>query len=138
MLRQPRCLRHCRREDRMAGRKRDGHGLPDAAQRGIHRLPLATLFRSPTIEQLARILRQDEPATPWSALVPIQPRGSKPPLFFMHSGGGHVLEYYPLASNLEPDQPFYALQSALLNGYRIDIAPSIEDLAARYIREIRG
>ena len=54
-------------------------------------LPLAILFTSPTIEQLARILQRDEPSVPWSALVPIQPHGAKPPLFFMHSGGGHVL-----------------------------------------------
>jgi amino acid adenylation domain-containing protein len=100
-------------------------------------LPLATLFRSPTIEQLARLLQQDELSIPWSALVAIQPHGSKPPLFFMHSGGGHVLEYYPLAQRLGPDQPFYALQSEMLNGCDIGTTPRIEDMAACYIREIR-
>ena len=101
-------------------------------------LPLATLFRSPTIEQLARILQQDEPSTAWSPLVAIQPHGSKPPLFFMHSGGGHVLEYYPLAQSLGSDQPFYALQSEMLNGYRIDTTPRIEEMAACYVREIQA
>jgi surfactin family lipopeptide synthetase C len=100
-------------------------------------LPLSTVFRGPTVEQLARILQQAEPSAPWSPLVPIQPHGSRPPLFFMHSGGGNVLEYYPLAHSLGPDQPFYALQSEMLNGYRIGTAPRLEDMAERYIREVR-
>ena len=57
--------------------------------------PLATLFQGPTIEALAKILQQEERPTRWSPLVPIQPHGSRPPLFFMHSEGGNVLEYYP-------------------------------------------
>jgi thioesterase domain-containing protein len=60
----------------------------------------------------------------------------------MHSEGGNVLEYYPLASRLGPDQPFYALQSELLKG-RYDptgprTIPRIEDLAARYVDEMRA
>ena len=100
-------------------------------------LPLATLFRSPTIEQLAAILRLDAPSASTSPLVAIQPRGSRPPLFFMHAEGGNVLEYYPLARCLGTDQPFYALQSDLLNGHASASAPQLEDMAARYIREIR-
>jgi natural product biosynthesis luciferase-like monooxygenase protein len=104
--------------------------------------PLATLFQGPTIEELARILQQDERAAPWSPLVAIQPHGSRPPLFFMHSEGGNVLEYYPLARSLGPDQPFYALQSELLNGQCGPIGrssiPKLEDLAARYIDEMRA
>ncbi len=101
-------------------------------------LPLATLFRSPTIEQLAAILRHDAQAEPWSPMVPIQPHGSRPPLFFMHAEGGNVLEYYPLARSLGTDQPFYALQSDLLNGHSVPSALRLEDMAARYIREIRA
>jgi natural product biosynthesis luciferase-like monooxygenase protein len=100
-------------------------------------LPLATLFRGPTIEQLARILGQDEHSSSWSPLVAIQPHGSKPPLFFMHAEGGNVLEYYPLARSLGPDQPFYALQSEMLKGHHVGSTPRMEELAARYVREIR-
>ena len=35
-------------------------------------LPLATIFRAPTIEQLASIIRQREPPVPWSSLVAIK------------------------------------------------------------------
>jgi thioesterase domain-containing protein/acyl carrier protein len=100
-------------------------------------LPLATLFRGPTIEQLAAILRDDVESDSSSPLVSIQPHGSQPPLFFMHAEGGNVLEYYPLARSLGPDQPFYALQSDLLNGRDPESALRLEDMAARYIREIR-
>ena len=98
-------------------------------------LPLATLFRGPTIEQLAAILQHDVQSS--SPLVAIQPHGSRPPLFFMHAEGGNVLEYYPLSRSLGTDQPFYALQSELLNGHGPASAPRLEDMAARYIREIR-
>jgi amino acid adenylation domain-containing protein len=47
-------------------------------------LPLATLFQSPTIEQLANILRQKGWSAPCESLVVIQPGGSKRPLFFIH------------------------------------------------------
>jgi thioesterase domain-containing protein/acyl carrier protein len=103
-------------------------------------LPLSTLFQGPTIDDLAKIVQREERSTAWSPLVRIQPNGSRPPLFFLHSEGGNVLEYYPLARSLGPDQPFYALQSELLNGQspRNGRNPSIEELATRYIEEIRG
>jgi amino acid adenylation domain-containing protein len=100
-------------------------------------LPLATLFEGPTIEQLAAILQRDVPSSS-SPLVCIQPHGSRPPLFFMHAEGGNVLEYYPLARCLGTDQPFYALQSDLLNGHDSPSVLRLEDMAARYIREIRN
>ncbi|WP_310490372.1 amino acid adenylation domain-containing protein [Chamaesiphon sp. VAR_69_metabat_338] len=99
-------------------------------------LPLATLFHSPTIEQLATILRQSPGATTWSSLVPIAARGSKPPLFCAHPVGGNVLEYYPLAAYLGAEQPIYGLQSLGLDGVQAPLT-RIEDMAARYIREIQ-
>ncbi|PYT40021.1 MAG: amino acid adenylation protein, partial [Acidobacteria bacterium] len=45
------------------------------------KLPLATLFEAPTIEELARILRPETARSGWSSLVTIQPAGSRPPLF---------------------------------------------------------
>jgi amino acid adenylation domain-containing protein len=99
-------------------------------------LPLATLFHSPTIEQLAIILRQDRGSTTWSSLVPIESRGSKPPLFCAHAVGGNVLEYYPLAAHLGAEQPIYGLQSPGLDGVQTPVN-RIEDMAARYISEIK-
>ncbi len=99
------------------------------------RLPLATLFRAPSIAQLAKII--DEQWTPpWSSLVPIQPGGARPPFFCVHALGGNVLEYYDLARHLGPDQPFYGFQSQGLDG-RLPLHTRIENMAAHYIKEMR-
>ena len=101
------------------------------------RLPLATLLQAPTIAGLAEVLRNDNWTPSWSSLVPLRPGGSKPPLFLMHSHGGNVLEYYPLAELLGDDQPVYALQARGLDG-RIVKDPSIEEMASNYLEEIRS
>jgi amino acid adenylation domain-containing protein len=100
------------------------------------RLPLATLFQAPTVEQLANVLRQEEWSPPWSSLVPIQPGGSKPPFFCVHAHGGEVMIFKDLAKHLGPDQPFYGLQALWLNGDQ-PRHTSIKELAAHYLKEIR-
>jgi thioesterase domain-containing protein/acyl carrier protein len=100
-------------------------------------LPLATLFQAPTIEHLARILRQKGSVSSWASLVPIQPSGSKPTLYFIHAGGGNVLCYRALARLLGPDQPVYALQAQGLDGKRPPHA-SLEEMASHYLKEIRA
>ncbi len=99
------------------------------------RLPLATLFQAPTVAQLAAVIKKDC-TTAWSSLVEIQPTGSRPAFFCVHALGGNVLEYYDLARHLGPDQPFYGLQSAGLDGSRPPHT-SVEDMAAHYIKEMR-
>jgi amino acid adenylation domain-containing protein len=101
------------------------------------RLPLATLLQAPTVAELAEILRKKNWTPAWSSLVPIRPGGSKPPLFLMHSHGGNVIEYYPLANQLDPDQPMYALQTRGLDG-KIEKGASIEEMAASYLEEVRS
>ncbi|HLG91876.1 MAG TPA: AMP-binding protein, partial [Acidimicrobiales bacterium] len=101
------------------------------------RLPLATLFAAPTIRRLAEILRQESWAPQWAALVAIQPEGTRPPFFCVHSHGGHVLLYHALARHLGPDQPFYGLQAVGLDG-RHPPYHRIEDMAQHYLREIRS
>ena len=101
-------------------------------------LPLATLLlRAPTIQQLVDVLSQAEAPTQWSSLITIQPKGSRPPFFCMHSVGGNVLYYRDLARHLGSDQPFFALQQQGLDG-RSPLHTRIEDMAAHYVREIRA
>jgi phthiocerol/phenolphthiocerol synthesis type-I polyketide synthase E len=100
------------------------------------KLPVATLFDAPTIEELARILCHDSPASGWSPLVAIQPAGSRPPFFCMHGAGGNVLIYRDLSLNLGSDQPFYGLQSQGLDGTCAPLT-RVEDMAALYVKEIR-
>ena len=100
------------------------------------RLPLAMLLRAPTVEDQARLIRSEGWLPQLSSLVPIQPSGSKPPLFCVHWAGGHVLVYRDLAALLGPDQPVYGLQALGLD--RVQPPHTrIEDMAAHYIREMR-
>lgn len=100
------------------------------------KLPLATLFQAPTIEQLANVLRQRNDAVSWSCLVPIRPRGSKPPLFLIHAIGGNLLNYNDLVAHLDPELPVYGLQSQGLDGKTSPLT-TVEEMAAQYIRDIR-
>jgi thioesterase domain-containing protein/acyl carrier protein len=101
------------------------------------RLPLATMLQAPTVSELAEVLRKERWKPSWQSLVPVQPGGSKPPLFLMHSHGGNVLEYYSLASHLDADQPVYALQARGLDGH-IPENQSIQEMAAAYVDEVRS
>lgn len=100
------------------------------------KLPLATLFDAPTIQELAGILRSEAPSKRWSPLVAIQDSGSRPPFFCVHGAGGNVLIYRELSQNLGPDQPFYGLQSQGLDGTYPPLT-RIEDMAATYMKAIR-
>ena len=100
-------------------------------------LPLAMLFESPTIEQLADALSQDGWSRYWSSLVPIQPSGSQPPFFCVHGVGGNVIGLRELGQCMGPDYPFYGLQSQGLDGTR-PCHKTIEEMALHYIHEIRS
>ncbi len=99
-------------------------------------LPLATLFTSPTIEQLAHLLRSEANSLPWSALVRIKSNGNKPPLFCVHPAGGNVLCYQDLACYLSSEQAVYGLQSVGLD-LQNPHHTSIEQMATHYIQEIQ-
>ena len=119
-----------------------GHSL--LAVRLMHRLeqvfgkrmPITILFQAPTIEHMAELLRTKGWAPSWSSLVPIQPLGSKRPLFFIHGAGGTVIIYRDLARHLGTDQPIYGLQAQGLDGKQACLA-RVEDMAAHYLEAIR-
>jgi amino acid adenylation domain-containing protein len=99
-------------------------------------LPLASLFRAPTIAKLADLLDTESEAPDWSPIVAIQPTGEAPPLFCIPGAGGNVLGFERLARHLGPDQPVYGIQARGLDGKQ---APHtrIEDMAACYLRALR-
>jgi len=100
------------------------------------KLPLATLYEAPTIEELAKILRGETVASGWSSLVAVQVAGSRPPFFCMHGAGGTVLMYRDLSRRLGDDQPFYGLQAQGLDGSSSPLT-TVEEMAALYVTEIR-
>jgi amino acid adenylation domain-containing protein len=101
------------------------------------KLPIAVFTHATTIEQFADILRQETwNAPPEKALVAIQPNGSKPPLFCIHSKSGNVLNYYELARYLGSDQPCYGLQAPSISREQIT-SFRVEALATDYIKAIQ-
>jgi thioesterase domain-containing protein/acyl carrier protein len=98
-------------------------------------LPLATLFQTPTIEQLATALRQDGWKPNWAPIVAVQPHGSRPPFFCVHGGFGGVLFYGQLARCLGAEQPLYGLQAEGLDGGPIN-HPTIPSMATYYLSEM--
>jgi amino acid adenylation domain-containing protein len=99
-------------------------------------LPLATLFHSPTIEQLAQAVRPKSASGSYTTLVAIQPNGSKLPFFCVHGGAGSALFLHRLAREMDPDQPFYGIEPEGLNGKRFQ-RTTVEQMAAHYLSEIR-
>jgi amino acid adenylation domain-containing protein len=100
-------------------------------------LPLAALIQNATIDHLAGLIRQETRTLPWDALVAIQPEGTKPPFFAVHSIGGQVFCYVAVARHLGQDQPFYGLQAPRLEALDTEYI-SIEEMAAHYLHTVRG
>lgn len=98
-------------------------------------LPLATLYETPTIQELSQVIQGNTVTSGWSPLVPIQPQGSRPALFCFHGAGGNVLIYRELSRRLGLDQPFFGLQAQGLDG---NLAPltTVEAMATLYCAEI--
>jgi amino acid adenylation domain-containing protein len=112
--------------------------LVDAIEERVgRRLPLATLLQSPTIAQLAALLRSEAWSPSWTSLVPIRTTGSLPPFFCVHAIGGNVLNYRLLEGGLAGDRPFYGLQSRGLDGVT---APhtTVAEMAAAYLEEVKS
>ena len=99
-------------------------------------LGLASLISASTIESIAELVRNRFAPNTASSLVPIQPVGSKTPLFIVHGVGGNVVNFYGLSMRMGPDQPVYGIQSqALVAG-----APALirlKDMAALYLADVR-
>lgn len=119
-----------------------GHSLTAVAvmvriekETGI-RLPIAALFEHATIEQLAGLIDTDEPEVKWTSLVPIKPTGSKTPVYMIHGSGLNAFMFHPMMKHFDADRPLYGIQAVGLDGTDQHIH-SIEDIAARYIRELK-
>jgi thioesterase domain-containing protein len=100
-------------------------------------IPPQIIFERPTIDLLAQYLRQEVALLPPSCLIPIKARGSRPPLFCVHPGGGLVHSYIDLARHLDPDQPLYAFQAGGLDDDRALVTDLVE-MARNYVSAMRA
>ncbi len=98
------------------------------------RLPVAALFKAPTVERLAQEVRSGGGEMP--LLFPLRFKGSRPPLFLVHPGGGDLIAYSGLVKQLDEDQPVYGLRS---RGLEQGEKPNwtIEEMARDYLASIR-
>jgi len=71
------------------------------------------------------------------AIVPLQPRGRRIPVFAVAGHNGDVFCYRALAQHLGDDQPFFGLQPPGLDGHSEPLA-RIEDIAAYFTAQIRA
>ncbi|NJR65290.1 MAG: amino acid adenylation domain-containing protein [Leptolyngbyaceae cyanobacterium CRU_2_3] len=106
------------------------------------KLPLATLFQAPTIEQLAKHFRQavetpvSAPVCPSFVVIQEGDRDrSAPPLFCIHVLGRGLKFYRPMAKYLEPGQPVYGL-STHIAGESFS-SNQVVDLATHYVQQLR-
>jgi aspartate racemase len=95
-------------------------------------LPLATLFRAPTVRRLAQIISESESSQMSAPVVEIQPQGSQPPIYCVGALDGEIIVFRRLAQEFGLDQPLWGLQP-----FRLPGPPStVEQLAAAYIDEL--
>ena len=71
------------------------------------------------------------------AIVPLQPRGSRIPVFAVAGHNGDVFCYRALAQHLGDDQPFYGLEPPGRDGQSEPLT-RVEDLAAYFAAQIRA
>lgn len=95
-------------------------------------LPLTTLFWARNVEQLARIIQNEDWSAPWSLLFPVQPGGSKPPFFWVYGETSDVL----LPRYLGPDQPLYGLMHEARTGNPVRYT-KLTDIAANHLKDIQ-
>lgn len=125
--------------------------LAEADRLGLS-LAVHQLFAYQTVAELAAALTTPKPSPDelmigsagvapedeanYQAVIPLKTSGNRPPLFCLHSGGGHVFFYQPLSKYLNADRPLYTIQPRGLDG-ATDLPTSIEEMAADYIEAMQ-
>ncbi len=99
-------------------------------------LGLASLITASTIESIAEHISTRFAPNTDSSVVPLQPHGTKPPLFIVHGVGGNVVNFYGLSMRVGSDQPVYGIQSQALVANQPALL-HLKDMATHYIADIR-
>ncbi|MEO5803895.1 MAG: amino acid adenylation domain-containing protein [Verrucomicrobiota bacterium] len=101
------------------------------------KFPLEILYQASTIESLAKAIQNSSGDFIFSSMVSLQPLGTKPPLFLVHTTPGDVLAYGGLIYHLGLDQPCYGFQSRGF-GRAEESHTRVEDMAAYYVKQMRS
>ncbi|MFI7663689.1 amino acid adenylation domain-containing protein [Nocardia sp. NPDC049526] len=107
-------------------------------------VPVQWIFTDPTPESLARRidmrrhgLDEQDPGDALSVLLPLRAAGTEPPLFCVHPAIGLAWGFSGLVQHLDPDRPVYGVQSPAFSEAAAEFE-TLDQLAARYVREIRS
>ena len=95
-------------------------------------IPLKNLFIAPTVALMAELIQEKKALPSFTHLVPVQPNGSRLPIFCVH--GDEANNFLP--KYLGEDQPFYAISHQGEDGKPIRLT-AVEEMAEHFIREIR-
>ena len=99
------------------------------------RLPMATLLRAPTVERLAKTIRNSNGARKRVQVVTYRLGGNKPPLFYVPAAGSEGFELRLLPKYL-PEQPILSFQPQGFDG-RARYQASVEEMAESYLVHLR-
>jgi thioesterase domain-containing protein/acyl carrier protein len=97
-------------------------------------IPISTFFERPTIEELAKVLRERGWTPSHSSLVPIQPKGTLRPLFWVFPPEA----CFRLAKYLGLDQPLYGLRYDEEAAKKKNFSVTFEELAHCFIQEMKA
>ncbi|MGD8379210.1 MAG: amino acid adenylation domain-containing protein [Gammaproteobacteria bacterium] len=95
-------------------------------------LPIATLFRAPTIRALAAELEDDREVADESFLT-LRQGDDETPLFVFHAAGGDVLCYQPLLKYLPATLPVHGFLRSESSNQRVPELKSVEQLIDEYL-----
>jgi aspartate racemase len=96
------------------------------------KLPFSALFQGRTVRRLSTVLQGLSTSGSGIELLAIQPRGSRPPLFFLPDLGGDVLYIRSIVRHLHLDQPIFGLDSR--HGHELHRSSlSLEQIASRFV-----
>lgn len=97
-------------------------------------LPLSTLLEASTVEEIAAILRRGRQGSALSTIVPLRGGRGRPTFYCVPGAGFDPLALGDLAAALDPRQPMTSFRPLAVPA---DGGPSIEEIAATYVAELR-
>ncbi len=113
----------------------EGDSLRCKAPPGVLTAGLRDQLKERKSEILALLRSAQAVAQQPQAVVPLQPRGKRTPVFAVPGHYGDVFSFRALAQRLGDDQPFFGLQPAGLDGATPPMA-RVEDFAAYFAAQI--
>ena len=102
----------------------------------VRKISLASLFRAPTVSELARLLSDSNSPDEVEGVIPIQPEGTRPPFICIGTSPVSGPIYRSLALRLGPDQPFLCLSTTDADIQALTAPFLLEDIAAALVRRL--